>query len=74
MKHKAARMDITIFSLRKLSGTRSDLAIFERPYDAETGVSALRRAGFVRVGYRDSQEDLKLEEIGRTFFVGERSK
>lgn len=74
MKHKLGRMDITIFSLRGSSWTRSDLSLFERPYTAEAVVSALRQAGFVKVRRYDSQDDLKLEDIGRMFFVGERSK
>jgi SAM-dependent methyltransferase len=74
MKHKVARMDVTIFSLRRLSWTRSDLSLFERSYTAEAVVSALRQAGFVKVRFHNSQEALKLEDIGRMFFVGERSK
>ena len=73
-KRKIARMDVTIFSFERLSWTRSDLSLFERSYAAGEVVSALRRAGFVKVRRYDAQKDLGLEDVGRTFFVGERSK
>ncbi len=73
-ERKIARMDITMFFLKRLSWTRSNLTLEERSYSAEEVVSALRQVGFSKVRSYDSQNDLKLREIGRTFFLGERSR
>jgi SAM-dependent methyltransferase len=73
-KHKVARMDITIFFLRGFSWTRSDLSLVERHYAASAVVSALRQAGFVKLRCYDSHKDLRLQDVGRMFFVGERPK
>jgi len=73
-KRKLARMDVTIFSLGRSSWTRSDLSLFERSYPVEAVVSALRRAGFVKVRRYDARKSLRLEDVGRSFFVCERSE
>jgi SAM-dependent methyltransferase len=71
-KRKAARMDIAIFSLGRATWTRSDLVLIERSYAPEAIDSALGQAGFVNARRYDPQKELRIQDVGRTFFVCER--
>ena len=63
------RMDITMFSRKKKTWNRSDLALLEKCYTDRQITSTLKEAGFDKTISYDSQRDLELPEVGRTFLV-----
>ena len=73
-KQRIGRMNITMFFRRRASWTRSDVSLKEKSYDRKEIVSALRQVGFRKIRAYDSQDDLRMREVGRGFFIAEKSK
>lgn len=71
-KNKTARLDITMFFRRKELWKRSDLTLMEKCYTEGQIKSSLQKSGFNQIKSFDFQRDLKLREVGRTFFIGHR--
>jgi SAM-dependent methyltransferase len=63
------KMDITMFFRKRRTWSRSDLALLEKCYTNSQITSTLKQAGFDKTTSYDSQGDLGLPEVGRTFLV-----
>jgi len=70
---KVGRFSVTMFVLRDGGWRRSDVLLTERVYSKEEVCEALGAAGFRTARAFDARADLGLDEIGRAFFLGEKS-
>lgn len=69
---RTGRFRITMFFRKRRAWARSNLTLEERCYEASEVVQSLMVAGFTKVRSLDSKRNLKLREVGRTFFLAEK--
>ena len=67
------RFSVTMFFLREQTWRRSDVVLTVRAYSEPEVLQALESAGFQTIQTLDGREDLGIDEIGRAFFLAEKS-
>lgn len=70
---KIGRFSVAMFFLRDDRWRRSDVLLTQRAYTEPEVCEALEAAGFRTAQAFDAREDLRLDEVGRAFFLAEKS-